>query len=69
MKKVTNIKEYDNEGKLIRETTTTEEFEDNKNVIYPFYLSYPNYPTFPYQDNIYYKTPNDLNAYTTKVTC
>jgi hypothetical protein len=49
MKKViTSTKEYDNEGKLIKETTTTETFEEYPNTII-WNPSYPVYPVYPQQ--------------------
>jgi hypothetical protein len=47
MKRETTIKEYDNEGKLVKETTTIETYEDNT---YPQVIPYcPSVPTYPPQ--------------------
>jgi len=63
MKKTTNTKEYDIEGRLIKETTITEEMDDFKNVVYP------NYPANPHLPNtFYYDNPNP-STYTPKITC
>jgi hypothetical protein len=52
MKKIiTNIKEYDGEGKLVKETTTTETFDDT---IYPQVV--PFYPSYPIPIQPYYTT-------------
>jgi hypothetical protein len=47
-KKIITIEEYNDEGKLIKKTTTETEEESVYPIVYPYYPSYPIYPNNPW---------------------
>ncbi len=63
-KQTTTTKEYDNEGRLLRETVEEVVEEDNNGTIYPQYPTYPIYPSIPqypfYKPEITCKTDSKI---------